>query len=369
VTSGTNGVGTAVIACILKEIGALVSPVFPPSPQCRLPRMLRVRDGLRDGLGGDITYLRVSLTRQGNLARIRGRTEEPDGSDRRPMSRNEAVYLIRVLTSLGIRKVRLTGGEPLLRRDLETIVAGISPEVEGSVHLTTNGTLLARRARALAEVGLAGVNLNLDAAERTAYHRITGKDALGKALAGLDAAREAGLKVKLNATVVRGWNEDQILPLVRLAQREGLLLRFIECMPHRGETWDLGRFIPAAEILRTIREGLGIDLLETTHHSPDDGPARIYGLPGREGGVGIISGQNPNACDRCNRVRLTSRGELKVCRFGPPSVDLLEPLRRHAPQETLVRLIRQGLQAKRPCHPGRRGVQLEPAEGLWQLGG
>lgn len=339
--------------------------------------MLRVRDGLRDGLGGDVTYLRVSLTRQSNLARIRGKVEGADASSVKPMNRNETVHLIKVFTSLGIRKVRLTGGEPLLRRDLETIVAGVSPEVEGRVHLTTNGTLLPRRARALADAGLMGVNINLDAADRAAYKRITGKDALGKALAGLEAARNAGLLVKLNATVVRGWNEDQILPLVHLAQQEGLELRFIECMPRRGETWELDRFVAAAEILRIIREGLGIDLVEETARHAEDGPARIYrlsganGLSGDLGGgkVGIISAQHSNACDRCNRVRLTSRGELKVCRFGQPRVDLLEPLRRHAPQEVLVRLIRQGLRAKRPCHPFQRGGRLEMAQGLWQLGG
>ncbi|WLT30747.1 GTP 3',8-cyclase MoaA [Geothrix sp. PMB-07] len=348
-------------------------PPFTPPPPNHRPRMLRVRDGLRDGLGGDVTYLRVSLTRQSNLARIRGHVEGAEASPIKPMNRNETVHLVKVFTSLGVRKVRLTGGEPLLRRDLETIVAGISPEVEGRVHLTTNGTLLPRRARALADAGLLGVNLNLDAADRAAYKRITGKDALGKALAGLDAARNAGLQVKLNATVVRGWNEDQILPLVHLAQREGLDLRFIECMPRRGETWELDRFVAAAEILRIIREGLDIDLIEETARHAEDGPARVYRLSGpnvmASGKVGIISAQHSNACDRCNRVRLTSRGELKICRFGQPQVDLLKPLRQQAPQEVLVRLIRQGLYAKRPCHPLQRDGKLEVVQGLWQLGG
>jgi len=331
--------------------------------------MLRVRDGLRDGLGGEVTYLRVSLTRQTNLARLRGSVRDLTHPDGRPMSRNEAVHLIKVFTSLGIRKVRLTGGEPLLRRDLETIVAGISPEVEGLVHLTTNGTLLARRARALADAGLAGVNLNLDAAERAAFRKVTGKDALGKALAGLEAAQRAGLRVKLNAVVVRGWNEDQILPLVRLAQREGVHLRFIECMPRRGEVWELDRFMPAAEILRTIREGLGTDLVEETGQPGEDGPARLFRLPGQAGKVGIISALNTNACDHCHRVRLTSHGELKLCRFGPPKADLLTALRHHATQASLVRLLRQALQAKRPCHPLQRSGLLEVAQGLWQVGG
>lgn len=355
---------------MLVGIGAPVPALFP-TPEHHPPRMLRLRDGLRDGLGRDITYLRVSVTEQCNLACVycKPRTGAPERAEAPAMSRHEVIQIVKVFTSLGVRKVRLTGGEPLLRRDLETIVAGISPEVDGRVHLTTNGIHLARRARGLRHAGLSGVNVSLDAAERQAFGRLTRKDGLSKVLAGLEAARSAGLKAKLNAVVLKGWNEDQILPLARLAQTEGLQVRFIEFMPYQGNGWGQEQFMPAAEILRTVQEGLGADLVEEPVVGLEEGPARLFRLPGSEGKVGVISSLSADFCDRCNRVRLTSRGELKACLFGSRPVDLLEPLRHHASHEDLARLIRQTLLDKQECHPMRHGQAPEFAGGMWQVGG
>ena len=344
---------------------------FPDPPPNPLPRMLRLKDGLKDGLDRAITYLRVSLTEQCNLACVycKPRTGTLERQEAPAMSRNEVVRLVKVFTSLGIRKVRLTGGEPLLRRDLEVIIAGISPEVEGRVHLTTNGLHLARRARGLRDAGLSGVNVSLDAADRATYERLTGKDGLGKVLAGLEAARAVGLKTKLNAVVLKGWNEDQILPLARLAQQDGIQVRFIEFMPYLGNGWGQDQFMPAAEILRTVQEGLGTELEEEPGIGLEEGPARLFKIPGSEGKVGVISTLSANFCDRCNRVRLTSRGELKACLFGNQAVDLLEPLRNHASHEDLVHLIRQALTEKLDCHPMKKGEQPHLAQGMWQVGG
>ncbi len=348
-----------------------MSSLFPIPPESQLPRMLRVKDGLLDGLGRSITYLRVSVTEQCNLACVycKPRTGTLERMEAPAMSRNEVVQLVKVFTSLGIRKVRLTGGEPLLRRDLETIIAGISPEVEGRVHLTTNGIHLARRARALRDAGLSGVNVSLDAADRGTFERLTGKDGLSKVLAGLEAARSVGLKTKLNAVVLRGWNEDQILPLARLAQQDGIQVRFIEFMPYQGNGWGKDQFMPAAEILRIVQEGLGTELVEEPGFGLEEGPARLFQIPGSEGKVGVISTLSADFCDRCNRVRLTSRGQLRACLFGNQSVDLLEPLRNHASHEDLVHLIRQTLTEKLDCHPMRRGEHPELSQGMWQVGG
>jgi len=348
-----------------------VSPLFATPSESHLPRMLRVRDGLKDGLGRAITYLRVSVTEQCNLACVycKPRTGVAERAQPPAMSRNEVVQLVKVFTSLGIRKVRLTGGEPLLRRDLETIIAGISPEVEGRVHLTTNGLHLARKARALRDAGLAGVNVSLDAADAASFARLTGKNRLGKVLAGLEAARSVGLKTKLNAVVLRGWNEDQILPLTRLAQAGGFQVRFIEFMPYQGNGWGQDQFMPAAEILRTIQEGLGSELEEEPVLGLEEGPARLFRIPGSTGKVGVISTLSADFCDRCNRVRLTSQGALKACLFGNQPVDLLEPLRNHATHDDLVRLIRQALTEKLDCHPMRTGGQPRFAQGMWQVGG
>lgn len=348
-----------------------MSPFFAAPPPNQPPRMLRVKDGLKDGLGRGITYLRVSVTEQCNLACVycKPRTGVAERAQPPVMSRNEVVQLVKVFTSLGIRKVRLTGGEPLLRRDLETIIAGISPEVEGRVHLTTNGLHLARRARALRDAGLAGVNVSLDAAQPAPFERLTGKHGLDRVLAGLEAARAADLKTKLNAVVLRGWNEDQILPLARLAQTEGLQVRFIEFMPYQDNGWGRDQFMPAAEILQTVREGLGTELEEEPALGLEEGPARLFRIPGSAGKVGVISTLSADFCDRCNRVRLTSQGALKACLFGNQPVDLLEPLRHHASHDDLVRLIRQALTEKLDCHPMRTGEQPRFAQGMWQVGG
>jgi molybdenum cofactor biosynthesis protein A len=344
---------------------------LPMPSEHHLPQMLRVKDCLRDGLGRPVTYLRVSVTEQCNLSCIycRPRTGEPRRTEPPAMSRDEVVALVKLFTQLGIRKVRLTGGEPLLRRDLETIVAMIAPEVDGRVHLTTNGLHLASRARGLHEAGLLGVNVSLDAAERDSFRRLAQKDAFARVMAGIQAARYAGLKTKLNAVVMRGWNDDQIVPLVRLAMREGLQVRFIEFMPYQDNGWAVDLFIPAREILARVREALGVELQEEPPVNLEEGPARLFSIPGSQGKVGVISTLSADFCDRCNRVRLTSRGEMKACLFGNASVDLLGPLRHHASGDDLTRLMRRGMSEKLDCHPMRRGDQPILSRGMWQVGG
>lgn len=356
---------------ILKGSGASVSPHFPVLPSRPQPCMLHLRDGLKDGFGRTVAYLRVAVTEQSNLGCCHGRPgldgPEPKGSPM--MSRNEVVRLVKVFTSLGIRKVRLVGGEPLLRRDLETIVAGLSPEVAGRVHLTTNGLCLARRAHSLREAGLQGVNISLDAADRHSFERLTGRNGFGRVLAGLEAARAVGLQVKLNAVILRGWNDDQIVPLARFAQKEGLQVRFIEFLPNQENGLGQEHFMPAAAILHTVQEGLGLVLEEDPGLGLEDGPARLFRMPGSAGKVGVVATLSAAFCDGCNRVSLTSRGELMACRFGEQAIDLLGPLRSRTSHDDLVQLIREALAAKPDSHPLRQDVPQRSAQGTWQLGG
>lgn len=348
-----------------------MSSLFPLHPECQLPRMLRVKESLKDLQNRRITYLRVSVTEQCNLACVYCKPRTGSLARQAPptMRRDEVVALVKVFTSLGIRKIRLTGGEPLMRRDLETVVAGISPEVEGRVHLTTNGIHLARRARGLRDAGLSGVNVSLDAADRGTFERLTRKDGLGRVLAGLEAARAAGLKTKLNAVVLRGWNDHQVVPLARLAQQKDLPVRFIEFMPYPGNGWGRELFVSAEEILQLIRQGLGTDLEEEPALGLEEGPARLFKIPGSRGKVGVISPLSHDFCDHCNRVRLSSRGELQTCLFGGPSIDLLGPLRQHASHEDLVRLVRRAVGGKLASHPMRHGDRPDLPQGMWQVGG
>jgi molybdenum cofactor biosynthesis protein A len=360
----------ASIPLILEGSGAALSPLFPVQPSSQQPCMLHLRDGLKDGFGRTVSYLRVAVTEQSNLGCFHGGpgAGAPDPKRLPIMSRNEVVRLVKVFTSLGIRKVRLVGGEPLLRRDLETIVAGIYPEVEGRVHLTTNGLQLARRARSLRDAGLQGVNISLDAADRGTFERLTGKNGFGRVLAGLEAARAVGLKVKLNAVILRGWNDDQIVPLARIAQRESLQVRFIEFTPNQGNGLGHEHFMPAADILSLVQEGLGIELEGEPGLGLEEGPARLFRMPGGSGKVGVVATLSSDFCDGCNRVRLTSRGELMACRFGDQAIDLLGPLRNRTSHDDLVHLIREALAAKPDSHPMRRGDSPQPIQGIWQVG-
>jgi cyclic pyranopterin phosphate synthase len=285
------------------------------------------------------------------------------------MSRDEVVSLTRLFTRLGIRQVRLAGGEPLMRRDLETIVAKIAPEVDGRIHLTTNGLRLASRARGLRAAGLAGVTVSLDAAERQAFERLTRKDGLARVLAGIQAARTAGLEARLSALVLRGWNDDQILPLTRLARQEGLELRFVAFSPCQDHGWEAGRHIPAEEILARVQTSLGTELPEEPALDLEEGPVRLFALPGSAGKVGISSTQGGDFCDCGNRVLLTSRGELKACLFATATVDLLGPLRDRATPDALAQLIRQTLRERRDCPPLHYGDQILLPRHLWQVGG
>lgn len=325
--------------------------------------MLRIREGLKDGLERDITYLRVSITAPGNLARPACQRQEgiEEGFPSPAMRRGELVRLVKVFTSLGIRRVRLTGGEPLRRRDLEPLIAGISPELEEGVHLSTHGTLLARRARGLHDAGLSGLIVSLPAADRATFQRLTRKNAFDRVRAGLEAARAAGLQIRLQADIVQGWNEDQILPLARLAQTEGLPIGFANDTLQEGPGWAQGTCPPATTILQVLQTGFGTELEEIPGSGFEEGQKRHFRLPGSNGLVSVLSPLGTAACHRCNRVHLDNRGRLMACLSGYRKVDLLEPLRHHASHEDLVRLIRQALSNKRDCPPAHESHQ--PAVG------
>ena len=355
---------------MLKGNGAYLTHPFTPPPSSLPPRMLRVKDSLKDGLGRVVTSLRLSVTDTCNLdcahchqqAGTRARSETP------AMRRSEAIRLVKVFTSLGILKVRLTGGEPLLRRDLEPLIAGISPEAEGGVHLNTHGTLLARRARGLHEAGLSGVDVSLPAADRATFERLTHKNRFDRIMTGLETARSAGLKVQLRTMVFRGWNEDQILPLARLAQTEGFPIEFLDGTSQEGHGWMREACMSAAEILRALQVGLGTELQEEAGFMGEESRERRFHTPTSHSKVSIISTFGAPSCDRCNRVYLDSRGQLKACLSGHRSVDLLDALRHQASHADLVRLIRQAITEKRACPPRRQG-ELTSHAARWQVGG
>ena len=267
-----------------------------------------------DRLGRDITYLRISLTDKCNL-RCRYCMPE-EGVCRRQhhemMNEDEIVTAVEVAASLGIRKIRLTGGEPLVKKNIVSICRRVAA-VEGirEVCLTTNGILLPELAVALKEAGVKRVNLSLDTLDPEKYAYITRIGKLEQFRAGLQAALEAGFdKVKINAVLIGGFNDDEIEHLAHLTMEYPVDMRFIELMPIQDhDEFGESAYLPYSRVLEKLPEAVPV--------AKDGGVAKLYRLPGAKGNIGLISPISAHFCGECNRLRLTADGKLKPCLHAP----------------------------------------------------
>lgn len=285
---------------------------------------------MQDPFGRTIDYLRISVTDRCNERCLYCMPEGYKGWAQRPdhLSATELVRIAAAASRLGFRKFRLTGGEPLLRPDLATIAAGIaSLPTTSSLGLSTNGTRLAPAARDLCAAGVTSVNISLDTLDPDAYHRITG-GRLDDALAGLHAALAADFEVvKLNAVLLRGENEDQLVPLARFAATHRVPLRFIELMPlTRADVLSPAHFLSCAEARARLEAGLG-PLVDLPGYRAGHGPARYARSPNGAtlGFIGALT--TPEFCGTCNKLRLTADGKLRPCLGRHGELDLLAPLR------------------------------------------
>jgi cyclic pyranopterin phosphate synthase len=277
----------------------------------------------------------------------------------------EEIYLVaQAAASLGINKLRLTGGEPLVRSHIVKLVEMLS-HIGGidDLSLTTNGVLLKHYAAELKNAGLKRVNVSLDSLRDEKFRHITRLGRVENVLEGIAAAQEAGLHpVKLNMVVLRGINDDEIIDFARRTRDEGWHVRFIELMPFKGgqSQW----FVPFSEIKRRI-ETLGA--LEPVSLG-GNGPADYFRLPQSTGTIGFITPLSEPFCFRCNRLRLTADGRLRPCLLSDEELDLREPLRRGVSREELCRLIRQAVAAKPLGHQLAEGIAPE-RQTMAQIGG
>jgi cyclic pyranopterin phosphate synthase len=311
-----------------------------------------------DQFGRSIHYLRISLTDHCNLRCIYCM---PEDQTFRPnpelMQDDEIALLTRLFASLGFDKIRLTGGEPTVRNHIVDIVRVIaSTEGIRSVSMTTNGVLLKKLAQPLAEAGLKRVNVSIDTLDPDKFHRLTRWGKLEDVWEGILAAERAGLKpVKLNAVVVKGYNESDVADLARLTLEHDWQIRFIEMMPFAGVTdVQTGQVITAAQTMARLESECGH--LELSNGGKLDGEARVFHLPGAKGDIGFISTVTAPFCDSCNRARLTADGRLRLCLLRENEVDLLTPLRAGASLEDLRRLILDGIWSKPWGHGLAEGV-------------
>lgn len=291
---------------------------------------------MRDQYGRDIRDLRVSLTDRCNLRCVYCM---PEAMQFKPtdelLSDDEILLVLRVAADLGVRKVRLTGGEPTVRHGLIDLVRRIAA-IDGmqDIAMTTNGVLLGRLAQPLAEAGLGRVNVSLDTLDPEQFQRITRWGRLEDVLAGLDAAERAGLSpVKVNAVVVRGFNEGAVADLARLTLDRGWDVRFIEMMPFGSVAgFQTSAYVPTAETMAKIEAVLGpLAPIDTSGYDP----ARTYRLDGARGTLGFISAVSQPFCAQCGRLRLTAEGRLRLCLLRDDEVDLKAPLRAGASFEEL----------------------------------
>jgi cyclic pyranopterin phosphate synthase len=281
----------------------------------------------------------------------------------------EITHFVRVAAPLGIDKVRLTGGEPLMRRDLHRLVAMLA-QVPGvrDIGLTTNGLLLAEHARALYDAGLCRINVSLDTLDPGRFRAVARRDGLERVLAGIEAAREAGFEpIKVNAVSIRGVTDVDVVPLARYARAHGLEMRFIEYMPIGAEAWERGKVYFAHEILEQVERAVG-PLVPAEDYDPR-APAMDFCYTDGGGRVGIIASVSRPFCASCNRVRLTSDGKLRNCLFALTEVDVKRFLRGERDDARLAEVIRQNVRDKWEGHEINTARFVKPPRTMHAIGG
>ncbi len=314
------------------------------------------KPALVDMFSRTISYLRLSLTDRCNL---RCMYCMPDGDEGLRLlkhddllSYEELLRIVELVVAMGMNKIRLTGGEPLVRKGVMEFIAALS-RIDGldEIRLTTNGVLLHEKVTGLYDAGIRKLNISLDTLRPERFKKITGMDLFAQVWQGIETAETFGFDVKLNVVAMRGINDDEFIDFARLALENKFQVRFIEFMPVGSDsTWDKTAYISSSELQDRIG---AMGTLEALPGSRMDGPARVYSLTtasGARGKVGFISPISHHFCDTCNRLRLTSAGHLRACLLHDHEADLKALLRSGASDDEIRGLIRQTILDKPKGH-------------------
>ena len=304
--------------------------------------------GLSDSFQRPINYLRISVTDRCNLRCVY--CMPPDGIELIPhddiLAYEEIYTIARAAAELGIKKVRITGGEPLVRFGLPELIRLLAQIKDiDDISLTTNGILLDRYASELKKAGLQRVNVSLDTLKQDKFERIScSKNKLSDVLKGIETAKKAGLNpVKINMVAIPGINEDEILDFASRTIDEGWHVRFIESMPFTRQELDGSSFISAGEFKKHIRQ---LGTLKPCLPSVGNGPAKYYRFPNAKGSIGFITPVSEHFCSQCNRLRLTADGKLRLCLLSECEIDLKQPLRSGVSFAGLKQVIEEAVSQK-----------------------
>jgi GTP 3',8-cyclase len=321
-------------------------------------------------LPGSINYLRISITDRCNLRCFYCTPWE--NCQKLPCAEilryEELLHLAEVAAGVGIRKIRVTGGEPLVRRGVVDFIRRLHrvPGIE-EICLTSNGVRLAELAADLYDTGLRHLNLSLDTLRRDRYLEFTGGDHFGDVLAGIERAADLRFApIKINCVVLKGLNDDELLDFALLTRERAFQVRFIEFMPTVDEARWRRHFLPISEVRRRLA---ALGPLRAVTSSATAGPARTFRVPGFKGELGFISSVSDHHCPTCNRLRLTAAGRLRPCLFAAPEIDLKGPLRQGASDETLAQLFEEAIRLKGCVSPAPDLTSAAPGRSMVGIGG
>lgn len=327
-------------------------------------------DMLVDSFGRLHTYLRISLSERCNL---RCQYCMPaDGVELTPnlelLSKDEIVRLAYLFVNCGVNKIRLTGGEPTIRRDIEDICLQLS-EIKGlkTLAITTNGITLARKLPKLKECGLTALNISLDTLVPSKFEFMTRRRGHEKVIESINAAVDLGYDpVKVNCVVMRGFNEDEICDFAALTREKPINVRFIEFMPFDGNVWNVKKLVPYSEMMERVVSKFP-DLKRLKDHPTDT--AKNFQVEGHRGTVSFITSMTEHFCASCNRLRLLADGNLKVCLFGSAEVSLRDPMRNGADDSELMEIIGRAVKRKKAAHAGMFDIAKTTNRPMIRIGG
>jgi cyclic pyranopterin phosphate synthase len=329
---------------------------------------------LRDSHNRDIRDLRVSLTDRCNFRCFYclPHGEPPIAPKAQMLSYEEIEYVCDIFVELGIEKIRLTGGEPMMRQDIEIIIAKLAALKSKGLHdlaLTTNGYFLPDRAQGLKDAGLDRITISLDSLKRDVFKQMTGVDVLDRVLDGLKAAKTAGLQpIKINAVIVRGHNEDEVADFAGFAREHDVKMRFIEFMPlDSGHEWSRDDVVSGREIRERIDERYPLEPLDVQRGS--ETASRFRFADGAPGEIGIIAPVTEAFCGACSRIRLTADGQIRTCLFSTVEHSLRDVVRAGASRSEITDFIRSVVLKKEPRHYINDPEFVAPSRSMSFIGG